>query len=62
MYAISYDDNHIIQINGVNDWSLRNYDKVETYEDAKARLISYWDNVIMDARNNKKAALKMKEF
>ena len=60
MYAVDFTDSLIHPINGVNDYEFRNYQKFQTFEEAKKELICYWSNMKADAQTNIANARKLK--
>jgi len=57
VYVINFDEAIIFKTNK----NLHFYDKhYQTFDEAKEDLISYWDNVVSDAKSNLSAIKKMK--
>ena len=59
-FVINYDDAIIYKVDKYFEFKF--YDKkYQTFESAKEDLVSYWDNVLTDAKRNLSKVKKLKE-
>jgi len=59
LFVINFDEAIIFRVNKYSE--LKFYDKRHTtFDSAKEDLISYWDNVLADAKRNLSAVKKLK--
>lgn len=57
-FVVNFDESIIFEVNLTDDFYSEKYN---SFEEAKSELISYWDNVLHDAKKNLHDAKKMKK-
>ena len=50
MYGVDYEDKIIVEISEFNCMHYDESDRIETFEKAKEALISYWEDVLQNAK------------
>jgi len=61
MFAVMYDENRVVKINGDNEYEFRNYEQVQTFEEGRRELIAYWGMIKSDAASKINEAKKLRE-